>query len=47
MIVVVDYHVASYLGEIKVIPPYLGKADKFKGYDMKDKHVDGVLSDED
>lgn len=33
------HHVAAYLTEIKVVPPYFSQTHRFKADDMKDEHI--------
>lgn len=37
-------HVATYLFEIKIIPPYLNKADNLECQNMKDKDIEGIVA---
>lgn len=44
VVVFVYDHVASYLGEIEVVPPYLYQAYEFERYDVEDKDVKRVFT---
>lgn len=37
-------HVASDLGEVEVVPPYLYKAHEFERYDVEDEDVNRVFT---
>ena len=39
-----DYHVTSYLVDVKSIVPYLYETDNLIGYDVEDKDIERMIT---